>query len=1501
MAEKFKISRWIKIPLKVIFWVVFSVVALTASAWLLLQTHWVQNYLTDKAMIWLSDKTDHTVSIDNIRINWFDEVDIEGFELRDFMDTTMVSVGRIGVNYDLWELIETKNLEVEEIYLERGGINLLKHTDSSELNINVFLKSLKNLRKDTTDIDTTASPPLYLERLLLEDFRFSMHDLTKERAEKGPDFSQIDLYVIFAEMSRIGIKPDSISMEIERFMGADPANKIHLSELAMKVGFTNKNLILDDVNIQTPYSSLGDSIVLSYNSATALSSFQDSVDIYMRITNTHLGKGDFVAMTGSNALNDDINLDAILMGKLDDLRLRDMNIRFGKSFLKGDISVIGLPKIEETFFDLNIRNASFFKRDIGPYMGKNVSFIDGIDRADVVMTFSGFLNDFSTKLTAKTVHGGIYADMNVVVPKDKDLTSYTGHLELRKLDVGRIIGDTALVQKVSLKGRVIGKGITKETVTFLTDFSATDVGVKGYNYDSIGFKGFLAAKHFYGHFSIADPNCKISGRTNVDLRKSPEQLSLNVNIDTLFTKKLRLTERDIFLKTKLNWQQKHLDVDSISGSLRVTQTTFRLDSVGEINLKELSIHTSLDSLARRLHLSMPGVDVDLDGNYTFKSLGVFIGQQAKHFKDYFDLSAIDLDSTAIPMKAKLKAKLGDLKPYTDFLAPELTISKGVEIDLGLEQREGSDAIISLYAEIDSIRYAKDVFYENVVDVYASASSSSDDILASFLITSSKQQWNAVPYSERFIAEGVWENKEIELSTSIHQPETSTRVNLASHIQLSNDSINFNFKSSELSALGQTWRFDPKNQISFSKRGLRFTALDILSENKRASLNGLLSETENSTVHFEARNINLQQFNSVLGIPVEGVFEADITFFKQLGLPIQFDGDFNLYDFVFKENAIGNIRGRTYYDLDAEGIHAWLAVERENFNAMSIDGFYYPEREEQLDFNLNFDRADLEVVELATVGILSGVKGTANGKMKIVGPQEKPRITGYMDLKDVKFKVDYLGTEYETSGRILVKEEQIELEKFQLKDIDGDIAKLTGNIKHKNFGDITFDLHIDARDKNFSFLNTTALDNDLYYGTAIASGDISVTGPLDDLLLKVNARTEKGTRFFIPLSETDAYEQADFMSFVNFSDTTRAREEALEAAKQSLGLTVEFDLEITTDAYCEIIFDIKTGDIIRGRGQGNLKLKLDKNGNFELFGPLTLTEGAYNFTVPNFINKEFEVVPGSTLAWYGDPLQGVMDMQATYRQKAAFGDLTGDESAEMTQKQPVIVLLKLSGPMLAPTIDFGLALDESISQNNQYDNLLKRISSDEQQLKRQVVSLMFFKRFSPLESSFVGGGGSGVSIGKSLSEFLTNQISYMASQLDENLEVEVDLTNMDEEGFNTFQLRLAYTFMDGRLKVSRGGDFSSSSSANGNAVNDIIGDWSVEYMLTKDGKLRAKMFSQSNQNQIRTAGQTGMETGMSLKYVTSFNNFKELLTRARAEAIQRKDDDDDEVEDISEIE
>ena len=63
---------------------------------------------------------------------------------------------------------------------------------------------------------------------------------------------------------------------------------------------------------------------------------------------------------------------------------------------------------------------------------------------------------------------------------------------------------------------------------------------------------------------------------------------------------------------------------------------------------------------------------------------------------------------------------------------------------------------------------------------------------------------------------------------------------------------------------------------------------------------------------------------------------------------------------------------------------------------------------------------------------------------------------------------------------------------------------------------------------------------------------------------------------------------------------------------------------------------------------------------------------------------------------------------------------------------------------------------------------------------------------------------------------------------------------------------------------------------------MIGDWTIDYMLTPDGKFKVKMYSRSNFNQItNTLGtQAAVTTGVSLLHTQSFNSIKDLLRTTR---------------------
>jgi hypothetical protein len=212
---------------------------------------------------------------------------------------------------------------------------------------------------------------------------------------------------------------------------------------------------------------------------------------------------------------------------------------------------------------------------------------------------------------------------------------------------------------------------------------------------------------------------------------------------------------------------------------------------------------------------------------------------------------------------------------------------------------------------------------------------------------------------------------------------------------------------------------------------------------------------------------------------------------------------------------------------------------------------------------------------------------------------------------------------------------------------------------------------------------------------------------------------------------------------------------------------------------------------------------------------------------------------------------------------------------------------LDGPLLSPTIDFDIDIKdypatitglsgETVYLEDVVTGLERRISTDEHELNRQVFSLIVLRKFSPPQSFNTAG-----SIGNSVSEFISNQLSYWVSQVDENLEVDVDLGKLDDEAFNTFQLRLSYTFLDGRLRVTREGGFSNQDQDQD--VSGIVGDWTVEYMLTSDGKLRAKMYNRTNYNTLNSSSLNStatITTGFSLLHTQDFNTIRELLTNER---------------------
>ena len=243
-------------------------------------------------------------------------------------------------------------------------------------------------------------------------------------------------------------------------------------------------------------------------------------------------------------------------------------------------------------------------------------------------------------------------------------------------------------------------------------------------------------------------------------------------------------------------------------------------------------------------------------------------------------------------------------------------------------------------------------------------------------------------------------------------------------------------------------------------------------------------------------------------------------------------------------------------------------------------------------------------------------------------------------------VDYLNTEYKFSGTTQFDQNIIYFDQIEIFDRFGSQGFVKGQVTHENMKGKTLDVKIDFL--NLELLNTSSNQNPLYYGNAFGSGDVRISGPFNNLIFDANIQTDEKTRLKIPIEDQMNFEKQDYIVFVKQSNTITSSSDVVKPKNSNRGFQVNMNLEITRDTYGELIFNEQTGDIIRGKGQGNLQLSVNSDGQFEVFGQFEVLEGAYNWT-SNVLNKEFKIQPGGMVSFFGDPYQGIMSLEANYRQ------------------------------------------------------------------------------------------------------------------------------------------------------------------------------------------------------------------------------------------------------------
>jgi hypothetical protein len=1456
----------------------------------------VQTFLVKTATATISEKMGYPIQITRVNIKWFDVVSLEGVSVKDTTQRQMIDVGRIDVNLNVQDIIDnsSKEIHLDEVTLYQPNVHLIVVPKTGDLNIDGFINRIVELTSSNTPRPANApenNTPFTIGKSRIVDGTFRYDDPRRPRYKGARifDYSHFELNKLNADLKDFLAQGDTISFLAKNLKTVDRQTGLKMHDLDTRFLFCQKKMELKELSARVGNSFISNDISFHYNRSGDLGDFNHKVFLRGHFVDSYIHSSDLGLFSEYvDRLSETWKVSGDFDGRVDDFELSRADIHFGQgSRLLGDLGFKGLPD-NSPVMDIKLSLSKVLPVDLVQYYPewKSHETLQKFGATLLDGTFKGTIGDFDVKASASSELGKVSGDLLFHI-SDVRSTTYSGDVATTDFELGKLIDLPETWQRLDFAGNIHGKGLDLANASTNMDAMVTRIGFKNYDYRNIGLKGNLQNQYFNGLVSSRDSNLVVNLEGEFDLSKPKNSFDLQGVIEKANLLPLGFTKDAITLRTQLDVKVAGNTVDELVGDAKLLNT-FLITPKKERNLViDTLLFSSRQRLDKRiLNLESEFLTARMEGDFIPTQAWTDINQVLSEYQLYFFENLSDRNAYYAKKEKKTilrkyeidyEVETKNIGQFLAFLSPDVYVSHGSRAEGKFKM--DNTAFVSLNAVADTARYGKNQFVNSEVDVTTSKFVNSAEVLASVLVISDKQQISTLVPTEKLELEGTWDVDHIDFNGGIRQVSSTNRANLTGEIRFLPAGLDIGFKNSKLNLLDEVWNMPENSLISIVGKDVTFSNLGLINGRQRLTLNGILSSDPDKTLLLDIKNFKLGTLNPVFTTQLSGIMDGSAKV-RDAYNSVVLDANFNIESLGYANYEFGNFSGTGEWDQFDSQLQIDAELNKDARRIFTLVGSYRPKlTANTLNLKAIFNDMDFKALEPFSEELVSDVSGKAHGTVLIKGTLNAPVLDGSLMVEKGRMKFDYLQSVFTFSDKINFTESEITVNNITLTDPDGNTASLRGGVFHDGFKYFSLGFNADLR--NFKILNTASKDNDMFYGTAYVTGPVNIYGPIDNMNIEANVTSNKNTRIHIPLDGATEVATQDYIQFISQmpkEDSTSSSKD-LQQSKVAGGIKMNFNFNLTPDATCEIIFDRQTGDIIRANGSGRLNLNIDTKGDFTMVGTYEIDKGDYNFTLQNIINKKFTIKPGSKIVWSGDPYGAQLDVKTGYKQLVSLAGVLPNtsttnsaEAAILSRRYPVEVTIALSDRLMSPQIKYDLQILDNPSLSNlrgQLEAFQTKLKSDEQELSRQVSSLLVVNQLLP-EANVTTNQNF---VGNSISELVSNQISRWASTLNENLEVGVSGLSLDQNALNNLQLRFSYRFLNDRFRITRDGRISSGTTgANQYDATSILGEWTLEYWLTPNGSVRAKAYNRNIQNSLYL-NNTLTTGGVSMQFTHSFNRFK----------------------------
>ena len=1447
----------------------------------------VQTFIIKKITGNISEKIESTITIGKIEYSFFNRLRLQDILLKDKNNDTLLYVARAAAG------IRKLDFRNNSIVLGRAVVTnpvVAFITDSTgSNNLRWYLDLIKN-PGESSEKNTN----IIINQIDINKGRFALINRTREKGKTLINFNDLGLTGINGIVEDFKIRNDSVSFSIYNLIFRERSG-FNVKKMSGEILLANKAITFNSTKLFCDTSILDiPHLSIIPDSTGSFDDFINKVRLDLLLERSYLGFTDLqYFIPATEGMEESVNLSGRVLGTISELKGRNIELSYRDStLLDCDFDLSGLPEIDNTFIYIGVNSLNISSNDISkiyiPEKG-NIILPDILNKLGYISfngNFTGFTTDFVTfgKMTSST--GNISTDVSFR-PEGRGGYKIKGLVNGQGIALGKLTGEKEMLGRLSMKANLDMYASSLKAFSGSITGLIDSVEINDYKYRNISLNGTFSEHTWDGSVKISEPNIKMDLLGMFDFSgKLPEfDFTLNLAEADLYRLKLaKDTSAAVTMLLTANF--KGSNIDNLDGEIKLLNSNLTLKG-NDLEFYDFSLRTFSEDDRPAISLRTDYVDADVRGYYNFAGL---------------ENTVRSVMATLMPSRFTAPPKTRNQRnKFTFDVSFKNTDKINSFFNTGLLISEKSslrgsifpDSILQITANSKSLNFRnnilKDVSVEAVYTspyVQAKINSASLTAMGQTELKGFSINLNAEP--DNFRLNLNWDNHDkIKNSGNISARGTFVKEpgTLMSPV------LNIDVDSTSIYNKNNRWKID-ESKILVDSNAIKINRLFISSKDNYYQVNGTVSENPADTLYFEFRGIDISPLNYIskkkkepdeISLDLKGILEGNILLTSLYKNPLV-ESNLKLSNFSLLQSDYGELAVVSAWNSEKKMADIRVGNNLKGKKMLDVVGNYDPAAK-KIALDIKADKLPVDALNPLLKIFASGITGTTTGKVKFTASPGNIVLKGALLAESTSMKIDYLQTVYRLNDSIRFDKNNIIFRNITVLDEKGNTAQLNGSVSHRNFKDYKANLVINTND--CMVLNTKPKDNELFYGTAFASGMTTIKSGTNSLSFDISAKTGGNTKFFIPLNSSENVTDYSFITFLN-TDTVRQKDEITKqtavSPESETAFDLNFDLEITPDAEVQLIFDSKVGDIMRGHGNGNLNISYDQKGDFRISGDYIIEDGDYLFTLGNILNKPFTVENGGRIIFNGNIDDAEIDMKAIYKLKASLYEILQDE--RFNERIPVECQINLSGRLFNPVISLDIFLPTADESTRTY---LKNVITTEEELSRQFLYLLVMNSFYS-DPTYRSGLTSTTTTGTSAmavttTEMVSNQLSNWLSQISNDFDIGfVYRPGYKDINANEVQLALSTQLLNDKVIIN--GNFDVRGTAGSSSSNDqLTGDFDIEYKITD--KIRFKVFNRFNNPY--TGKQAPYTQGFGLFFRQDFDKFSDLFRKKEKPEMKKEEE------------